>query len=594
MSKSKKNISSELNDSFLDENKIIFKKYKPIKKIGKGAFSKIYSTIRLDDKSVFAMKTEKRSSFNNFLETEAYYLFILKGLGIPNLISYGHNKKYNILIETLLGKSLYDIFIKPRKPCNITNICLISIQIIERLEFIHSKDIIYRDMKPGNLLIGIKDPNVIYIIDYGLCKKYRSSKTGKHILPKDLKKFVGTLKYASSNVVKGKESSRRDDLISLGFVLIQLYRRNLPWNLNFKDLDKTGYLNIIHSKETFEDGKLFKYLPEEMIDYIKYVNNLRFEQDPDYSFMKGCFQKALMRLNFNNTKINFSWIKSKDNNLMPKMNLLKSHGSRHRILKSLEIFNNSKKNNFDKDSNSINISSGIMHFSKISSDENIKRINENINKNGNKNEYKNKKKINKINKKILNIKNKINPLIIKSNSFIIKNIPNQRVFEINTNKNVYINNNNFFLNNINYVNNSNNNMNFNIVHHRKINTFIPENIIDDRISNINYQIIRRNNNNNYSLNEKKNINYLNKITRNIRHDKINISETKVLNSLNSFHINKRISFVNTTKNKINHFKIIPNKKNINRKNFNLEHIRTKKIPFPNINIIHTHNSTDIY
>jgi len=85
-------------------------------------------------------------------------------------------------------------------------------------------------MKPGNLLIGIKDPNVIYIIDYGLCKKYRSSKTGKHILPKDLKKFVGTLKYASSNVVKGKESSRRDDLISLGFVLIQLYRRNLPWN----------------------------------------------------------------------------------------------------------------------------------------------------------------------------------------------------------------------------------------------------------------------------------------------------------------------------------------------------------------------------
>ena len=144
------------------------------------------------------------------------------------------------------------------------------------------------------------------------------------------------------------------------------------------------------------------------------------------------------------------------------------------------------------------------------------------------------------------------------------------------------------------MNNSNNNINFNIVHHRKINTFIPENIIDDRISNINYQIIRRNNNNNYSLNEKKNINYLNKITKNIRHDKINISETKVLNSLNSFHINKRISFVNTTKNKINHFKIIPNKKNINRKNFNLEHIRTKKIPFPNINIIHTHNSIDIY
>ena len=219
MSKINKKILTELNDNFLSENKMVFKKYKPIKEIGRGSFGKIYSTIRLKDQSVFAMKTESKTSYNNILETEAYYLLILKGLGIPELISYGRNTKYNILIETLLDKSLFDMFIRPKKPCNITDVCLIALQLIERLEFIHSKDIVYRDVKPENFMIGIEDPNVIYIIDYGLCKKYRSSKTGRHIQPRCINKFIGTLKYASSNVIKGKESSRRDDLISLGLCL---------------------------------------------------------------------------------------------------------------------------------------------------------------------------------------------------------------------------------------------------------------------------------------------------------------------------------------------------------------------------------------
>ena len=350
MSKSTKKLLTELNDSFLNENKIVFKKYKPIKEIGAGSFGKIYSTIRLEDKSVFAMKTEKRNIYGNSLETEAYYLMMLKGFGIPELISYGQNAKYNILIETLLDKSLFGMFIRPKKPCNITNICLIALQLIERLEFIHSKNIIYRDVKPENFMIGIEDPNVIYIIDYGLCKKYRSSKTGRHIQPRYIKKFIGTLKYASSNVLKGKESSRRDDLISLGFALIHLYKRNLPWNSMFQNLDRVDYLNILHSKETFDDGKLFHHLPEEMVDFLKYVNNLGFEQDPNYSFMKGCFQKILTRMNFHKTCINFSWITSKNIKLVPKINLDKNENSINRILKSLEK-NKSKKSTFDTDNN---------------------------------------------------------------------------------------------------------------------------------------------------------------------------------------------------------------------------------------------------
>ena len=142
------NFIDQFNDSFLKENKVIFKKYKPLKIIGKGAFGKIYSTIRLKDKSVFAMKTEKIIPSRKMLETEAYFLFLLQGFGIPKIITFGHTKNYNILIETLLDKTLHDIFIKTRKPCGIKNLCLIAIQLIERLEFIHSKNIIYCDVKP--------------------------------------------------------------------------------------------------------------------------------------------------------------------------------------------------------------------------------------------------------------------------------------------------------------------------------------------------------------------------------------------------------------------------------------------------------------
>ena len=88
-------IKDDLNDSFLKENKLIFKKYKPIKKIDNGSFGNIYSVIRLEDKNVFAMKTEKKFQKYEYLDSEAYYLFTLQGgFGIPKLISYGQTKNY--------------------------------------------------------------------------------------------------------------------------------------------------------------------------------------------------------------------------------------------------------------------------------------------------------------------------------------------------------------------------------------------------------------------------------------------------------------------------------------------------------------------
>ena len=450
-------------DNFLNENKLVFRKYKPIKKIGSGAFGKIYSVVRLSDKNVFAMKAERILEDKKNLELEAYNLFRIQGgLGIPKLISYGHVKHYNILIETLLDKSLYYIFITRNKESNLIDICLIGIQILERLKWIHSKDLVYTDVKPGNFLIGIDDPNVIYIIDFGLCKKYRSSKTGKHILPKLTKKFSGTIKYASPNAIRGKEISRRDDLISLGYMLIYLLKKNLPWENSFNN--KSKYFELLYQKETNGIGKLFNNIPIEFKEYIKYTRNLKFEQNPDYSYLSSLFIKIITKMHLNYKKITFSWINEKNKQKLLGMprSLSKRKSNYHiRLYKSIEkeIKDRLKRNLTNESKNIINdpdihkTNKILQNFVKISKNNNSGKINSELNKIKKVNIiYRNNNPNNIINKKEnCNLSNKIanNNNIKKIQKY--KNIRNQN---INKNK-ININNEsgyNSIINNKNIIN----------------------------------------------------------------------------------------------------------------------------------------------
>ena len=231
--------------------------------------------------------------------------------------------------------------------------CLIALQILDRLKWIHSKDLIYRDVKPSNFLIGTKDPNIIYVVDFGLCKKYRSSKTGKHILPKITGKFQGTLKYASSNVIKGKEPSRRDDLISLGYMLIYLLKRELPWQITKEVLIKKHYMNLIYSKEKDGNGKLFENIPEGLKEYIQYTKKLKFEEDPD---MSSIFINILLKINMNYRTLTFSWINPKDKHLigLPTKYSFKKSTPQNRLIKSIEIEINRRSNDNYLNLNNLN------------------------------------------------------------------------------------------------------------------------------------------------------------------------------------------------------------------------------------------------
>ena len=161
--------------------KTLFKKYIIILLINKGCYGLVYMGKNIIDNKLYAIKIETITSPEAILEQEAFILYTLKGFGIPEVISFGHSGKYNVLVQTFLGKSLQEIWQEKNKRFNIKDLCMIAIQTIDRIEYIHSKYYLHRDIKPANFLVGREDSSVIYLIDFGNAKKYRSSRTGKHI-----------------------------------------------------------------------------------------------------------------------------------------------------------------------------------------------------------------------------------------------------------------------------------------------------------------------------------------------------------------------------------------------------------------------------
>ena len=278
--------------------KIFFKKYQIIKLISESKLSSLYEGINIVTKEKVAIKLEQRKK-SDLLEKEAYTLFSLKGYGIIDLISFGKNKLYNIMIQPLLGDSLYKFFIKCNKNFNLSDICLIGIQCLERIEWIHKNNIIHRDIKPDNFLFGLKEPRLIYLIDFGLSKKYRSERTLKHIQYSYTRKIIGTARFSSINSLRGFEMSRRDDLESFCYMIIFFLIKKLPWQ-DIKEKTKVEkYRKIFELKSIFdiEDYKIL--LPKEIILVFKYVKNLKFEEEPDYSYIKNLFKTILFSIGHN-------------------------------------------------------------------------------------------------------------------------------------------------------------------------------------------------------------------------------------------------------------------------------------------------------
>eukprot|EP01016_Furgasonia_blochmanni_P028982 TRINITY_DN3053_c0_g1_i1.p1 TRINITY_DN3053_c0_g1~~TRINITY_DN3053_c0_g1_i1.p1 ORF type:complete len:242 (+),score=32.48 TRINITY_DN3053_c0_g1_i1:493-1218(+) len=193
---------------------------------------------------------------------------------------------------------------------------MIADQMIARLEHLHSVNFIHRDIKPENFLVGtMKRSDQIYLIDYGLAKRFRDPRTGIHIPYTDNKSLTGTARYSSINAHLGIEQSRRDDLEAVGYVIMYLVRGSLPWQ-GLQTLNRKEKLERIREmKISIPDEVLCEGYPE-FEQYMKYVRGLRFEEKPDYAWIRQLFKDMFNRANLTNDLI-WDWVLKNTGKLLP-------------------------------------------------------------------------------------------------------------------------------------------------------------------------------------------------------------------------------------------------------------------------------------
>ncbi len=280
---------------------IIGNKYEIISKLGEGSFGKVFKGRHIRSNEEFAIKIQHKDIVE-VLKHEAKIYKYLQGInGIPIIRNYGTDMGFNYLILDYINISLDKLNLSHE---NIVKYFMDSINIIEN---IHKKGVLHRDVKPDNFMI--KENNGVsklYIIDFGLAKIYLSDdKT--HIEERNDRKLVGTVKYASINLHNGIEPSRRDDIESLCYTFISLYKKSLLWNDDIEEyyknsVDKRENISYLHNKilEKKQNSLEWIYdIPGEFITILLYSRRLKFSERPNYKYLLASLENLLEYLKSN-------------------------------------------------------------------------------------------------------------------------------------------------------------------------------------------------------------------------------------------------------------------------------------------------------
>ncbi|EIW84001.1 kinase-like protein [Coniophora puteana RWD-64-598 SS2] len=293
--------SSAHHSQSTTSNGIVGNHFRVGKKIGEGSFGVVFEGTKLVTNQPVAIKFEPRKSDAPQLRDEFRSYRTLNGtVGVPQVHHFGQEGLHNVLVIDLLGPNLEDLFDMCGRKFTLKTVCMAAKQMLTRIQSVHDKSLIYRDIKPDNFLIGVpgtKTANTIHIIDFGMAKHYRDPKTKVHIPYRERKSLSGTARYMSINTHLGREQSRRDDLESLGHVFMYFLRGGLPWQGLRAATNKQKYEKIGEKKQTTPISELCESFPEEFGIYMNYVRKLGFEESPDYDFLRDLFSKVLKNLN---------------------------------------------------------------------------------------------------------------------------------------------------------------------------------------------------------------------------------------------------------------------------------------------------------
>jgi serine/threonine protein kinase len=277
---------------------IINKKYTLLNKIGEGEFGSIFKGQNIRTREYVAIKIEPFENETKLLKNESIIYQYLNNIdGIPSIKWFGKDEKNYYMVIDLLGESLQSIKNKTNV-FSLKTVLQIGINIVNLLNIIHDKSLVHRDIKPENFLLGLnknKDNGKrIYIIDFGFCKSY--IKDNKHICEKKTSNLIGSKTYASINSHNFLELSRRDDLESLGYMLIYFYLGTLPWRDISELSNSSNNEKIKQLKEIIiEDDSV----PLCLKNYLNYTRSLKFEEEPNYKLIINNFKLELELLNKN-------------------------------------------------------------------------------------------------------------------------------------------------------------------------------------------------------------------------------------------------------------------------------------------------------
>lgn len=257
---------------------MINNRFQPGSLLGKGSFASVFQGLDTHSQFPVAIKqTSKR--FRMFFKVESQVLTQLSGKsGFPKLIWQGESNDSYYFVMNLLGPTLTQKI--KTEVYSTVDICDMVQQIIKSLKKLHGKSYLHKDIKPENILTGLKNDKKYHLVDFGLAKKYIDLSNNFHMLMRNDAEFKGNLIFCSNNVLAGIEASRRDDVTSVLLIGILMARGGLPWT---KDTQSVEMMIKSRSMVGLED--LMKGVPYELTQCYSYCLSLGFYQKPDYKYM---------------------------------------------------------------------------------------------------------------------------------------------------------------------------------------------------------------------------------------------------------------------------------------------------------------------